>query len=129
MVKLSEEEYKKHSHEMKDISYQEVLGLLMYAVVDIRSNHAFAVSVICRFMSKLDPMHWMAVKRILQYKNGTLDMRLRISNQHINIKGYSDEEWASDVKTVCPPLDMFSSLESGAYCRIANDNKWWHNLQ
>ena len=35
LVKL-EEEYKKHSHKMKDIPYQEAVGSLMYAMVATR---------------------------------------------------------------------------------------------
>ena len=43
-------------------------------------------------------MHWMAVKHIMRYLKDTLDMRLRIGNKHINLKGYSDADWAGDVE-------------------------------
>jgi hypothetical protein len=98
LVKLSEEEYEEHSHEMKDIPYQEAVGSLMYAMVATRPDLAFAVSVVSRFMSKPGPMHWMAVKRIMRYLKGTIDVRLRIGGQHMNVKGYSDADWAGDVE-------------------------------
>ena len=52
-------------------------------VVDIRdgghkSDLAFEVSVVYRIMSKLGPMHWMIVKKIMQYLKDILDMRLRM---------------------------------------------------
>ena len=53
---------------MKDKLYQEAVGSLMYAMVAIRLDLAFAVSVISRFMSKPGSMYWMAVKRIMQLK-------------------------------------------------------------
>ena len=34
----------------------------------------------------------------MQYLKGTLNMRLRIGGQHIDIKGYSDADWAGDVE-------------------------------
>ena len=67
-------------------------------MVATRPDLAFAVSVVSRFMSKPGPMHWMAVKRIMRYLKGTLDMRLRIGGQHISIKGYSDADWTGDIE-------------------------------
>ena len=51
LAKLSEGEYKEHSHKMKNILYQEAVESLMYAMVATRLDLAFAVSVISRFMS------------------------------------------------------------------------------
>jgi hypothetical protein len=71
---------------------------LIYARVATRPDLAFAISVVNRFMSKPGPTHWMVVKRIMRYLKGTIDMRLRIGGQHINLKGYSDADWAGDVE-------------------------------
>ena len=98
LPKLSDEEHEEHLHEMKDVPYQEAVGSLMYAMVATRPDLAFAVSVVSRYMSKPGPMHWMAVKRIMRYLKGTLDMKLRIGGNHINVKGYSDADWAGDVE-------------------------------
>ena len=43
-------------------------------------------------------MHWMTVKQILRYLKGTLSMRLCIGGEHINLKCYSDVDWAGDVE-------------------------------
>ena len=98
LPKLSDEEHEEHLHEMKDVSYQEAVGSLMYAMVVTRPDLAFAVSVVSRYMSNPCPMHWMAVKRIMRYLKGTLDMKLRIGGEHINVKVYSDVDWAEESK-------------------------------
>ena len=43
-------------------------------------------------------MHWMAVKRIMQYLKSTFDIELRIRGKDINVKGYLDVDWPGDVK-------------------------------
>ena len=62
----------------------------MYAMVATWSELAFAVNVVNQFLLKLGPMHWMAIKRVMWYLESTLEMRLRIGGQHINIKSYSN---------------------------------------
>ena len=39
------------------------------------------------------------------YLKGTLDMKLRIRGDHINVKGYVDANWAGDVETIDPRPD------------------------
>jgi hypothetical protein len=62
LLTLLKEEYEEHLHKMKDIAYQKALGSLMYVMVAARPDLAFAVTMVSRIMSKLGPMHWMAVK-------------------------------------------------------------------
>ena len=98
LSKLSEDEYKEHSYKMKDIPYQKAVGPLMYAMVAARLDLAFTISVVGGFMSKPCPIHWMAVKQIMRYLKGTLDMKLRIGDKYVNVKGYSDADWAGEVE-------------------------------
>ena len=46
LPKLSYEEHKDHLHEMKDVSYQKAVRSLMYGMMTIRPDLAFAVSVV-----------------------------------------------------------------------------------
>ncbi|RVX20927.1 Retrovirus-related Pol polyprotein from transposon TNT 1-94 [Vitis vinifera] len=52
---------------MKSVPYSSVVGSLMYAMVCIRPDLAFAVSVVSRFMSNPGKAHWEAVKWIMRY--------------------------------------------------------------
>ena len=45
LLKLSEEEYEEHLQKEEEIKYQEVVGLLMYAMVVIKQDLAFAISI------------------------------------------------------------------------------------
>lgn len=46
LTKLLEEEHKEYSHNIKEFLYQEVMGSLMYAIMVIRLDLGFAVSVV-----------------------------------------------------------------------------------
>ena len=70
----------------------------MYAKVATRADIAIAVSVESQFMSKPSPMHWAAVKRILRYLKGTLDVKLCPGGMDLIMKGYYDADWGGDVK-------------------------------
>jgi hypothetical protein len=39
----------------------------------------------------------MAVKRIMRYLKGNLDLKLQLGGQHIKLMGYCDANWAGDV--------------------------------
>jgi hypothetical protein len=99
LVKLTEEEYEQHKHEMQGIPYKEAVGSLMYAMVATRADLAFAVSVVSQFMARPAPMHWAAVKRIMRYLKGTLHMKLCLGGKDITIKGYCDADWGGDLNT------------------------------
>ena len=96
LVKLLEEEYEEHLHKMKDILYQEAVGSLMYLTAATRPR-------ICGKRGKsvyvqTGSLHWMAVKQIIRYLKGPIDMRLCIGGKDINVKGYLDADWAGDVE-------------------------------
>jgi hypothetical protein len=99
LVKLSIEEYEEHSSEMQGVPYKEAVGSLMYAMVATRADLAFAVSMVSQFMSRPGPMHWAAVKRIMRYLKGTLDMKLCLGGNDINMRGYCDADWGGDHDT------------------------------
>ena len=60
-IKLSKDEYPKSYDEkefMNKILYQFAIGSLMYAMITTRSNIAFAIGVVCRFLSNLGKKLW-----------------------------------------------------------------------
>jgi hypothetical protein len=76
LLKLTEEEFQGIQEEMQGIPYKAAVGSLMYAMVGTRPDLAFPVSMVSQFMSRAGPSHWMAVKRIMRYLKGTLDLKL-----------------------------------------------------
>ena len=99
LVKPSQEELEEFSQEMDGVPYKAAVGSLMYAMVATRADLAFAVSVVSQFMASPAPMHWMAVKRIMRYLKGTLDVKLCLGGTNMSLYGYCDADWGGDLTT------------------------------
>uniref|UniRef100_A0AAV1TJP4 Polyprotein n=1 Tax=Peronospora matthiolae TaxID=2874970 RepID=A0AAV1TJP4_9STRA len=80
-----------------DASFREAVGALMHLMTATRPDIAFAVSYVSRFMENPQVEHWMAVKRILRYLQGTKSHGICFkSDDKIDFCGYSDADWAGD---------------------------------
>lgn len=53
----TEKELKEHEVYMKDVPYQSAVGSLMYAMVGTRPDLAYAIGMVCRFMSSPIKIH------------------------------------------------------------------------
>ncbi|RVW28108.1 Retrovirus-related Pol polyprotein from transposon RE1 [Vitis vinifera] len=79
--------------------YRSIVGALQYATIT-RLDITYSVNRVCQFMQSPLITHWKAIKRILRYLAGTLHHGLHLqhsSNSHINLIGFCDADWASDV--------------------------------
>lgn len=85
------------SGKVDQVSYQSMVGSLLYAAVATRPDIAFAVGVVSKFNSEPTQTHLTAVKRILRYLKGTSDLGItyrKMKNE--KLIGYSDADWAGD---------------------------------
>ena len=76
------------------IAYQSMVGSLLYAAIATRPDISQAVGVVSKFNSKPTAAHLTAVKRILRYLKGTVDLAFKY--QKLNdgsLVGYSDADW------------------------------------
>jgi hypothetical protein len=64
------------AQEMKDIPYISAVGSIMYLAMMTRPDIAETASVLARYNSNPGIAHWKAVKHLLRYLAGTLDMEL-----------------------------------------------------
>ncbi len=96
LLKLMEEEFQGIEEEMQIIPYKAVVGSLMYAMVGTRPDLAFPVNMVSQFMSRAGPSHWMAMKRIMRYLKGTLDLKLCLRGKDVSLRGYCDADWGGD---------------------------------
>jgi hypothetical protein len=92
LLKLSDEEFGNVQMEMEGVPYKAAVGSLMYAMVGTRPDLAFAVSTVSQFMAKAGPSHWMAVKRILRYLKGSLELKLSLGGNDISLVGFCDAD-------------------------------------
>ena len=70
----------------------------MYAMVGSRPDLAYAVGMVCRYMSKPGRDHWLAVKWIMRYVKGALGLNLTFAKgEDFKVRGYCDSDYASDM--------------------------------
>uniref|UniRef100_A0AAV1U4T5 Reverse transcriptase Ty1/copia-type domain-containing protein n=1 Tax=Peronospora matthiolae TaxID=2874970 RepID=A0AAV1U4T5_9STRA len=80
-----------------DAPFREAVGALMHLMTATRPEIAFDVSYVSCFMENPQVEHWMAVKRILRYLQGTKSHGICFkSDDKIDFCGYSDADWAGD---------------------------------
>ncbi|KAG6590542.1 Integrase catalytic core protein [Phytophthora cinnamomi] len=81
-----------------DAPFREAVGALMHLMTSTRPDIAFAVGYVSRFMENPQVEHWIAVKRIFRYLQGTKSHGIRFSpGKGIDFQGYSDADWAGDL--------------------------------
>jgi len=83
--------------DMQRVPYASMVGSLMYAMVCTRPDIAHVVGTISRFLSNLGKEHWNAMKWILRYLHGIVDMRLCFDGDKPTLVGYSDLDMARGI--------------------------------
>ena len=67
-------------------------------LVNTRPDICYAASVLGQFMSQLRQTHWIAVKHVLRYLQGTVGYGLRYAlDVGMRLQGYADVDWAGSV--------------------------------
>lgn len=77
--------------------YRSAIGALQYLLLT-RPDIAFSVNRVCQFMVAPTADHWMAVKRILRYLHGTINMGLCFTKSNsFLLSAFSDADWAGNI--------------------------------
>ena len=79
--------------------YQSIVGGLRY-LVHTRSDIAFAVGYVSRFMEDPREDHWAVVKRLLRYIKGTVDQGIifpKTGGSRLQLTVFSDADMAGDI--------------------------------
>ncbi len=93
LVKISDEYTADKSFK---ISYQSIVKSLMYIMLKTRSNIAYSISMISRYVFNLIQTHWQAVKRIFRYLRKTYQMKLMFREALKFLKNYTNSNWAEN---------------------------------
>uniref|UniRef100_A0AAV1TJ65 Reverse transcriptase Ty1/copia-type domain-containing protein n=1 Tax=Peronospora matthiolae TaxID=2874970 RepID=A0AAV1TJ65_9STRA len=81
-----------------DAPFREAVGALMHLTTATRPDIAFAVGYVSRYMENPQEEHWVAVKRIFRYLQGTKTHGICYKpSARIDFRGYSDADWAGDL--------------------------------
>jgi histone deacetylase 1/2 len=73
-LKKSLSGYKCPKNQLKQ--FQVLLSELMHLMIQTRPDLAYSVSKLAQFMSNSTDNHWIALKRILRYLNGTKELSI-----------------------------------------------------
>ncbi|XP_057973375.1 secreted RxLR effector protein 161-like [Malania oleifera] len=77
--------------------YKHLVGSLMYLTAT-RSDLMYVVSLISRFMASPTELHLQAVKRVLRYLKGTVDLGIFYRKEGDGeLMAYTDNDYAGDV--------------------------------
>lgn len=79
--------------------YQQMTGSLMFLMVEMRPDIAFAMALVAHFSKNLSHQHTKAIKTILKYLKGFRERGITYggtSEEALKIQGYSDFDWAGD---------------------------------
>ncbi|THH28130.1 hypothetical protein EUX98_g6049, partial [Antrodiella citrinella] len=99
---------------MKDIPYINAVGALMYLATATRPDIANTVSTLARFSSNPGMAHWNAVKHLMRYLQGTLDMKLTYSPNSEFLSVYSDADHAGNLDNGKSTSGYVLKIGSGA---------------
>jgi hypothetical protein len=86
---------KEEREQMKNIPYINILGAIAYLAIATRLDLAYTISVLSRFSKNPGMAHWTALKHVLHYLKGTLDIKLRYAPDPTTNKlftSYSDAD-------------------------------------
>ena len=96
LAKASEEDSK--SDCVDQGLYQSAVGGLLYLATSTRPDIAYGVNNVAKFCSQPTKQHWVAVKRILRYLKGTVNLGLLYrKGSSSSCVGFSDADWAGDI--------------------------------
>lgn len=75
--------------------YQEIVGSLMYLACCTRPDISFAVTMLSQFNTCNDSTHMAALKRVLRYLKGTVELSLCYKKCDKSLVAYADADWGN----------------------------------
>ena len=99
--------------------HREAIGSLLYASISTRPDIATAVGILAQYVSNPKKQHWMGVKRVFRYLQGTKEYGLVLDgSQGVVLNGFVDSDWASDIDT--------RKSRTGYIFRLGNGTITWN---
>ncbi|CAK1591319.1 unnamed protein product [Parnassius mnemosyne] len=88
---------KKPENEDGNFPYREAVGCLIYLAQVTRPDITYAVNKLSQYCNDPGIQHWLGVKRVMRYLQGTKKLKLcYLKDDSKEITGYCDADWATD---------------------------------
>jgi len=95
----SEEEEPLDQQFLDDFCYREKIGCLLFLMICMRPDIAFAVGLLARYSNKVSGTACAGVTHLLHYCYNTRDFTLKLGGPHTIITAYSDSDFAGEPTT------------------------------
>ena len=79
--------------------YQQVIGSLLYLMLGMRPDIAYAVTKMAQFAANPSEEHLTKALYICKYLAGMTNYKLQYGLKHEGLYAYADADWASDLKS------------------------------
>src|SRR5258708_39724071 len=103
---------------MKNIPYVSAVCALLSLATSTHPNIAHTVSVLCRFNNNPGMQHWTAVKHLMRYLRGTVDLKLTYtpspSRPNEPFVTYTDANHGGDPETTRSTSGYLLCIGTGA---------------
>lgn len=97
------------------LTYQEIVGALLYLSTCTRPDISFAAGCPSRHVAKPTTVHLTAAKKVFRYLKGTSTLSLT-DGQAGRLMGYSDADSAGDLETRRSTTGFMLTLNGAAVC-------------
>jgi hypothetical protein len=102
--------------ETVDATLYKILVESLRYLTCTRSDIAYGVGLVSRYMEEPKMTHWKAIKRILRYVKGTLSHGLYYSHTNeFDLVGYSDSDWSENLDDRKSTLDFMFFMGSTTF--------------
>ena len=84
---------------VEDFQYTEKVGSILYYMICMGPDIAFAVGLLARYSNKVSRVACAGVTQLLQYCYNTRHLHLVLGGRRATITAYCDSDWAGDRET------------------------------
>jgi hypothetical protein len=81
---------------LKEVPYREALGMLQYIGNNTRPDIIYAANSLAQYTSGPGEDEWCAVKRMMRYLKGTVNMKLWVNGVDECLSAFCDADWGGD---------------------------------
>ncbi|KAL0290030.1 UNVERIFIED_CONTAM: Retrovirus-related Pol polyprotein from transposon TNT 1-94 [Sesamum angustifolium] len=105
---------KNNSDSVSQAEYAKIIGSVMFLMNHTRPDIAYAVSRLSRYTHNLNKEHWDALRRLLKYLKGTINLCLYFNKYPGVLEGFCDANWVTDNDEVSSTSGYVFTLDGGA---------------
>ncbi|KAH9119485.1 hypothetical protein LEN26_011626 [Aphanomyces euteiches] len=80
-------------------NFRQGIGSLMYLMLGTRPDLAYAVQALSRYLNNPGKSHIGKMKQVMRYVAGTIDYGLVYRGTDLNLRGYTDSDYAANPDT------------------------------